>query len=198
MKTASMASYFVKQQIASKPSGGRSRKADLTDFEQTKFIADEVKELLRQQVSHEFSNAYAYLAFATKADVLAYEGFSEFYQEQAMGEIDHAKKIMKFLMDTGTDVEVYDGTSSVSTKDYGIVDMLRIAMELEMSTTRHWKKIVLAVMAHQNLSVLNLCQDFLDEQIEEEDLTGKLLQRLERVKDDPAGIQFLDNELKED
>lgn len=60
-------------------------------------LSKELLEALNEQMNHEYFSAHAYMAMAAYCDKESYEGFANFYIEQAKEERFHAKKSMIIL-----------------------------------------------------------------------------------------------------
>lgn len=58
----------------------------------------ELLEALNEQMNHEYFAAHAYMAMASYCDSQSYEGFANFYIQQAKEERFHGKKSMIILM----------------------------------------------------------------------------------------------------
>lgn len=57
----------------------------------------ELLEALNEQMNHEYFAAHAYMAMASYCDSQSYEGFANFYIQQAKEERYHGKKSMIIL-----------------------------------------------------------------------------------------------------
>lgn len=57
----------------------------------------ELLDALNEQMNHEFYTAHAYMAMAAFCDDNSYEGFANFYIQQAKEERFHVKKYMTIL-----------------------------------------------------------------------------------------------------
>ena len=60
-------------------------------------LSKELLEALNEQMNHEYFSAHAYMAMAAYCDKESYEGFANFYIEQAKEERFHGKKSMIIL-----------------------------------------------------------------------------------------------------
>lgn len=58
----------------------------------------ELLDALNEQMNHEYFAAHAYMAMASYCDSESYEGFANFYIQQAKEERFHGKKSMTTLM----------------------------------------------------------------------------------------------------
>ena len=61
----------------------------------------ELLDALNEQMNHEFYAAHAYMAMAAFCDDNSYEGFANFYIQQAKEERFHGKKIYDYINDRG-------------------------------------------------------------------------------------------------
>lgn len=56
-------------------------------------LSKELLEALNEQMNHEYFSAHAYMAMAAYCDKESYEGFANFYIEQAKEERFHGKNL---------------------------------------------------------------------------------------------------------
>ena len=61
----------------------------------------ELLDALNEQMNHEYFAAHAYMAMAAYCDSKSYEGFANFYIQQAKEERFHGHKIYDYINDRG-------------------------------------------------------------------------------------------------
>ncbi len=68
-------------------------------------LSKDLLEALNDQMNHEYYAAHAYMAMAAYCDDKSYEGFANFYIQQAKEERFHGKKIYDYINDRGERAE---------------------------------------------------------------------------------------------
>ena len=153
-----------------------------------------VKDALNAQINHEFYAAYLYLAMAAHFEAESLEGFGQWMRMQAKEEVEHAMRLFDYLLRRGEEVEL----ESVGKPEASFDSPLSI-FEQALS---HEKKVTglindlyeLAVEKNDYPTQLEL-QWFIDEQVEEEDSVGRVVEQLEMVGESNAGLFMLDQRL---
>ena len=163
---------------------------------QTKFVDERMGGLLNRQVGKEFFSAYLYYMVAAIMQSKGLVGFQAWMERQGDGEVEHAMKVFKYLVDTGSTVVL--PTIPGPQLDYGmdIAELTRFVLDHEMGVTQDWKTIGQLAKEQDNPATCKLVQEFMDEQIEEEDAALTLHQKVQ-LADSGSGILLIDNDLKD-
>ena len=66
-------------------------------------LSKNLLEALNDQMNHEYFAAHAYMAMAAYCDKESYEGFANFFIQQAKEERFHGQKIYNYINDRGDD-----------------------------------------------------------------------------------------------
>lgn len=160
----------------------------------TTFVEPEVAKLLNQQIGNEMYSAYVYMAMAAFLHSVGLDGFATWMEIQSKEELKHAQKIENFLVEAGSDV-ILPAIESPRVDYSDHVDVAVQALEHEKKITQDWYEITDLVRQSGNIATLNLCQWFLNEQIDEEDKAVKLVQRAKLSGYDGSGVLLFDQEL---
>src|SRR5699024_12398051 len=67
--------------------------------EETKMLSEKLKEALNNQMNNEFVAAHEYMAMAAYCESRSYDGFANFYIQQAKEERFHGMKLYDYLND---------------------------------------------------------------------------------------------------
>ena len=199
------ASDFIRKRLQdienSRVASRRTRKAQVdleTDDAQTDFLSPEMEALLNDQVAYEMYSAYIYYMVAAWSMSKGLVGFSSWFERQGDDEIQHAMKIYKYLVDTGSEVTLPPIPSPLG--EIGELDSMeeatRAVLDHEMSVTKRWQRIGELAKSEPNLATQELAQWFMTEQVEEEDGAVTLHQQVQ-LADSGAGLLLIDSELKE-
>ena len=165
------------------------------DDRQTNFLSDDMESMLVRQIGVEFYSAYIYYSMAAWFESKGLMGFASYYHRQASHETDHAMVVYKYLIQTGSDYQTLPEVPAPPVEFGSILNLTRMALDHEMKVTRDWEEIA-ELARDENPATLRLAQDFLQEQIEEEDGAVSLYQKVQ-LAETGAGILMLDRELRD-
>jgi ferritin len=149
---------------------------------------------LNEQMNFEFESAYIYATMSAYLDELNMKGMTHFIDKQVHEEMEHANKIKAFLQETGYGIK-YRPLDPGEGKFDSVLDVFESALAHEKVVTSRIHDLVKEARAEGEERVLNLLAWFVDEQIEEEDTFGVLVERLERINGQWNGLYILDREL---
>ena len=149
---------------------------------------------LNEQMNFELESAYIYATMSAYLDDLNMKGMTHFIDEQVKEEVEHAEKIKDFLQETGYGIKYRPLDPGDGNFD-SILAVFAKALEHEKVVTARIHDLVDEAKAENDQRVLNLLTWFVDEQIEEEDTCGTLVERLERIDGHWNGLYILDKEL---
>ena len=149
---------------------------------------------LNEQMNFEFESAYIYATMSAYLDELNMKGMTHFIDKQVHEEMEHAGKIKAFLQETGHGIK-YRTLNPGDGKFDSIDDVFKKALAHEKVVTSRIHALVDEAREEADQRVLNLLAWFVDEQIEEEDTFGVLVERLERIAGHWNGLYILDREL---
>lgn len=170
-------------------------KQDASSAEQTRFVSPEMNELLNKQVGIEFFSAYLYFIAGAWFQSKGLVGFQAWMDRQGHDEIEHACKVFKYLVDTGSTVDL-PAIPAPKVNFLSVADATRAILDHEMAVTRQWKLIGEVAKNEPNLATQELASWFMTEQVEEEDGAVTLHQKVQ-LADSGSGILMVDNDLKE-
>lgn len=149
---------------------------------------------LNEQMNFELESAYIYASMSAYLDEQNMSGMTHFIDAQVKEEVEHAERIKKFLQETGYGVK-YRPLDPGDGVFESIEDVFKKALAHERVVTARIHDLVKEARAEGEERVLNLLAWFVDEQIEEEDVFGVLVERLERIAGSWSGLYILDKEL---
>ena len=149
---------------------------------------------LNEQMNFELESAYIYATMSAYLDAMNMKGMTHFIDEQAKEEVSHADRIKKFLQETGHGIK-YRPLNPGEGKFESIEAVFKAALAHEKVVTARIHDLVKEAKEEGDQRALNLLAWFVDEQIEEEDTFGVLVERLERINGKWNGLYILDREL---
>ncbi|WP_059104393.1 ferritin [Shouchella shacheensis] len=157
-------------------------------------LSKKIADALNDQMNHEFQAAHEYMAMAAYCNDKSYNGFANFYVQQAKEERYHGMKIYNFLNDRGH--KAVFGAITQPYSDYeSLLATFKAGLEQEKQVTKNFyalSDLAWEEREHQTLSFLNW---FLDEQVEEEAMFDTHIEYLERIKDDANALYVYELEL---
>jgi ferritin len=155
---------------------------------------EKVMSAMNTQINREFYAAYLYLSMSAYYESLNLEGFAHWMREQAKEEIEHAMKFYDFIFTRGGNVKLLQ-IDQPNKKWNDILGPFKDAYEHEMQVTTWIHEIAKIVYDEKDYASNSLIQWFIDEQIEEEEQTSKIVEKLKLIGNDKMALMMLDKQL---
>jgi len=157
-------------------------------------ISTAMEKALFDQLNHEFSSAYLYLAMSAYCSHLEFNGAASWFKLQYEEEHIHATKIYNYLVEQG--VQVVLGEVAKPPSEFGkLLDVFSASLSHEQSMTSRLNDLSDLALKEKDHATYNLLQWFVNEQVEEEGTLAGIISKLKLVKDDGYGLLMIDNEL---
>lgn len=157
-------------------------------------INDKLLDTLNKQVTAEHQAALIYQQLAYDLDSLSFSGMSTWMAAQADEERVHAEKIADHILARGAHVKLGDIEIPELQVDSPL-DAFTIALDHERKVSEMIRTLARVADEVQDLDSRTLVNWFLNEQIEEEDSVGGIIDQLKLVGDDGAGLLRIDARL---
>jgi ferritin len=127
-------------------------------------------------------------------DNKGYEGMSSWFASQAKEEFEHATRIMKFIgeMDGKAKLMPID---AVRQEWSSPTDAFEDTLKHEKIVTEKIHQLMTMAIELKDYATQNMLKWFVDEQVEEEDTVRKILEKLKKIENSPAGMYALDSQL---
>jgi ferritin len=152
-----------------------------------------VRDLINEQIAHEFHAAYQYLAIAAHFEAQNYAGFAKWMRLQATEETGHAMRLFDYLVERGERIELKEIPQPG--QDFGPpLDAFRAALKHEQKVTGQIHAIYDAAVESRDYPTQVMLQWFIQEQVEEENITGTAVDRLEMAGENRAALLMLDSQ----
>ena len=153
-----------------------------------------IEDAVNTQINEELFSAYVYLAMSAHFEAVNFEGFASWMKIQAKEELAHAMRLFDHLnrrggrvvlkavgeppLDFGAPLEVFEKALAHEQHITGCIhDLYRVAVE------------------EGDLPAQLELQWFVDEQVEEEENTGRVVEQLKMAGDNKVALLMLDREL---
>ena len=157
-------------------------------------LSKKVEQALNDQVAHEFYAAYLYLAMMAYFDGRSLTGFAQWMRMQAQEEVEHAMKLLEFLLDRGGQVEL-QALGKPPSEFESPVAVMKAALGHEQKVTGLIHDLYELAVAEKDYPTKVLLQWFIDEQVEEEKSAGEIVDQLELVGDSVSALLVIDERL---
>lgn len=164
----------------------------------TNRLSKTISEALNAQMTKEAHSAQIYLAYAVWAADKGYDGISNFLFRHANEERNHMMKVLEYILDRGGKVNI-TAIPAPGDQPKNVNDCFEKVFKAEVDNTTTIYKLVKLSHDEQDWATWNFMQWFVKEQIEEESLAMKLLDKItiaggENAKDD--ALYAIDRELE--
>ncbi len=154
-----------------------------------------VEEALNAQIVREDQSSQLYLAMASWADTNGYAGTSEFLYRHSDEERMHMLKMVRFVNERGGKAVI----PGVEKPAQDFASMKQIFEEIqghEQMITTHINEIVQLCLEEKDFTTHNFMQWYVSEQLEEEALISKVLDKLKLAGDDKGALYMFDNDME--
>ncbi|MDE1192393.1 MAG: ferritin [Arachidicoccus sp.] len=164
----------------------------------TNRLSETIFAALNSQLTKEAHAAQIYLSLGTWADDKGYEGISNFLFRHANEERNHMMKFLEYILDRGAK-PVIEPIPGPIEDPQNVQNCFNKVFEQEVENTTAIYKIVKLSLVEEDWATWNFLQWFVKEQIEEETLSLKLLDKIKIAGGEKAtdeALQTLDKELE--
>lgn len=149
---------------------------------------------LQRQYNHELSAAHAYIALSIWCDNANLKGFARYFAKQAGEERAHALKFIKHLLDRGAPAPLAQ-IPAPKTSFRSIMEVAKHAQQMERDNTAGIHACYKAALAEEDYSAQVLLHWFINEQVEEEDWTDEMVDRVDAANC-AGGLSDLDRHIE--
>jgi len=165
-----------------------------THYTVNRMIHPEVLELLNAQMNKEFYSWYLYLSVSTYFNSQDLEGFEQWTNTQAQEELMHGMKIYNYILERKGNVEFRDIHKPSMTWS-SPVEAVSAIYEHERSLSQTIHQILKVAREHADYSAEVFLHWFITEQLEEEVMADRVLQKLKMVGDNSGALLMLDSQI---
>jgi len=151
-------------------------------------------ESLNFQMNAELYSAYLYLSMAAYFEANDLSGFANWMRVQAKEEMTHAMKFYDYLVQRGARITLTEIKAPPTEWDSPIA-IFEHVYEHEQMVTGLINKLVDLAISLSDHATNNFLQWYVAEQVEEEESSSGVLQKVKLAGDSPSGLLMLDQEL---
>lgn len=162
-----------------------------------KMLSDKIEKALNTQMTNEANAAQFYLSAGSWADVQGFEGIASFLYTHVEEEREHMMKLLKFINQRGGYTKV-EALSKPSADPKNLLDLFEKVLAQEIKNSTDINNIVELCLKEKDYSTHNFLQWFVEEQIEEEALATRVLDKLKLIGDEKinkGGLYEFDNDI---
>jgi ferritin len=157
-------------------------------------LSKKMHQALNDQIHHELESAYIYLAMAAYFQSENYPGFAHWMKMQFDEEMIHAFKFYDFIHSRNEKVTLQ--AIEEPKADYASpLEAFETSLAHEQKITADIHRLYSLATEEKDYPSLSFLQWFIDEQVEEEEHVGGVVEDVKRVQDTPQGLWMLDREL---
>jgi ferritin len=154
-----------------------------------------IEEALNKQITVEAQSSQVYLAMASWAEVLGFEGVAQFMYAHSDEERMHMLKMVKFVNERGGHAIVAPLVSPP--KEFGsFKEMFEELFNHEVMVSACINDLIDVCLQEKDYATHNFLQWYVSEQIEEEALARNILDKINLIGDDKGGFYLFDNDIK--
>ncbi|PAT01237.1 ferritin [Candidatus Izimaplasma bacterium ZiA1] len=152
---------------------------------------NKLENAINDQINFEIESAHIYLAMQSYISTLGLEGFENWMGVQYQEELFHAKTMIAYLNERGGRVNIR-GFADPENEFKSLLDVFETSLAHELKVTARINNIMTIAHEVKDYAAISFFQWFVDEQVEEEDSFGKMIDKIKLVKD--SGLYLLDKE----
>jgi len=157
-------------------------------------VPKKIEDAFSKQVKFELESAYIYLSMAAYFDAEGFEGMGRWMRAQVQEEVTHAMRFYKHIIERGGRVQFHP--IAVPPQDWqSPLAAFEAAYKHEQFITGRIDGLMKLSQVEGDHASTTLLQWFVDEQVEEEANSSKIVQELKLVGNDGRGILMIDREL---
>ncbi len=160
----------------------------------SKYLTDEVINMLNYAYHHEISNSLFYDYISSYLNVLGFNNLSEYWHEWSIEEKEHGKWVKNFMQDLNillSPARLEDFAYDLSTS---LIEFVNVTSDREDKTTQIYHNLLDVAMELENSGMLiQFVNKMLQEQIEETNKALTIKDQINNIGENKALMQLFDN-----
>lgn len=157
-------------------------------------LSQAMEKAINEQIRDELYSAYLYLSMAAYFENASLPGFGHWMRLQSQEEVEHAMKFYDFVNERGGRVMLHAIDQPPVDFDSPL-DIFEMTLEHERKVTAKIHGLYELALEESDYPVQVMLHWFIEEQVEEEDSAGEILETLRMIGDRTQGLLMLDREL---
>ena len=157
-------------------------------------FSKKIQDEMNTQIQRELEAAYIYLSMAAYFDSVNLPGAAHWMRAQYQEEVEHAMKFYDFIYDRGGRV-LLQAIGQPPAEFASALDVFEKALAHEQKVTGHINYLYALAVAEKDYASQTFLQWFIDEQVEEENSAGDIVETLKMIGDKGHAMFMLDRHL---
>lgn len=158
-------------------------------------LSSKIEKALNKQIELEGSSSQYYLAMASWAETQGLNGVAQFLYTHSDEERLHMLKLIKFVNERGGH-GVIPAMKEPSAKFKSVTAIFEQILEHEIMVSAEINQLVESCLKEKDYTTHNFLQWYVSEQIEEEALARKIMDKLKLIGGEKAGLYLFDRDLE--
>lgn len=154
-----------------------------------------VEKALNEQIKLEASSSQFYLAMASWAETQGLNGTAQFMYMHSDEERFHMLKLVKFVNERGGTASI-PGLDTPPSEFNTLSNVFGLLLEHELQVTASINNLVDVCLQEKDYTTHNFVQWYVSEQLEEEALARTILDKVNMIGEDKAGLYMFDRDLE--
>lgn len=157
-------------------------------------LKESIEKALNEQINAELYSAYLYQAMAAYFEDKSLDGFARWMDLQAGEEMEHARKFYDYVNERGGRV-ILEGIDKPKNEWSTNLEAFEDSLAHEEKITAMINDLVSLADEEKDYATHSFLQWFVDEQVEEEDSVGEVVDKLKLVGDSTQGLFMMNDKL---
>ena len=157
-------------------------------------LSNAVQDAINEQIKNELYSAYIYLSMAAQFEAENLPGFSGWMRMQSNEEVEHAMKFFDYINERGGRVTLHAIDQPLI--EWGSpLEIFETALAHEQKVTAMINNIYEIALAEKDYASQVMLQWFIEEQVEEEQNAGDIVETLKMIDESGSALFILDRQL---
>lgn len=157
-------------------------------------LSKKVADALNTQIELEASSSQFYLSMASWAETQGLNGISTFLYHHSDEERMHMLKLIKFVNERGAH-GIVPALKQPPASFKSVKQVFTTVLDHEIKVSNEINKLVDICLKEKDYTTHNFLQWYVSEQIEEEALARRIVDKLNLIGDDKTGLYFFDRDV---
>ena len=157
-------------------------------------LEQKMEDALNQQINAEIWSRILYLSMSYDMDDKGYQGMASWFYAQAVEEFEHATRFVNYIKSRGGKVRLM-AIDAVRQEWNSPTDAFEDTLKHEKIVTEKIHALMDMAIELKDYATQNMLRWFIDEQVEEEDTAGKILEKLKKIENFPGAMHGFDKQL---
>ncbi len=153
-----------------------------------------IEKALNKQINVELGAFYSYLSMAVYFESHDMLGAAHWFKIQSKEELNHAMKLNAYIIARGGKI-IFTAIEAPKTEWKSCLSVFEEAYAQELKVSARINDLVDLAKNEGDHATEIMLQWFVTEQVEEEDMANKNVERLKLIKNAPQGVEVFDHEL---